>query len=165
LFSGHDTNFYGYSWINPININDPFGTKNRVVSQDEVNAIINKMISEVDGLDNPIQAFLKTILDHNFTGKYDPKVIPGNEGDTFCVPGRGPMNAAEFGNYLAGYAMAGFGDFGVGATHLGGEIWSVIDPDPEMGRFGGDNPHDSDLIDWGAADFRRDYPNSPGAGP
>ena len=148
LFRGEDTSLYAYAHGDAVNRIDPWGLYD--FSPDETKDILDHAIEEYNR-QNTVCALADAAGNNSLfrVGKYDFRFR--NRDDTFDVPGVTRLDAAEFGNYFAGYVnYAAFGEFGYYATRAGGSAMETR----EYGTMG-DDPGDIELIRRGAYDAGR----------
>src|SRR6188768_1887210 len=159
---GGQANLYVYSNNDSVNHRDPSGLRDW--NEREVQQILSRAISGYRTPDwfarfdhKPRFEILCEIAGNSsrfgYDGKYDYKY--NNSEDTFWVPGLGPLDAGQFGNYFAGYVNSSVGlnlgsiDLGGPLTHIGGTLTHAGD-----GPAWGDDEASFELIERGIHDAR-----------
>jgi RHS repeat-associated protein len=128
-FEGRSTSLYVYASADPVSRIDPSGLKD--YSECESLGFLEEVRMEMS--ESLLERLRLATENHGGAGKYDFKV---NAPDaTFSVDGRS-MSAAEFGNYLAGYAgIYAAGRLGLAGVIAGGIIYDAADAVQGVGEF------------------------------
>jgi len=156
LFEGGQGNLYVYVGNEPIGHFDPLGLKDWTDAETQV------LLENYSGfLRSSSSSYLLMADLHRGGGVFDFVSSPDMYEDTFTLDGYGTMDAAQFGNFIAGYAAGVLDDplayWLVRATGsmygLGAGLWGHAPPGEW--QYFGDNADSVTHIDRGAGYARR----------
>lgn len=109
---------------------DPLGLRER--TECEVHGILNGVIQEMSVWQPMVNAPPRmALMLWNHTGKYDYKYEAPD--DTFRISGQS-LNAAQFGNFIAGYAGTYYGRFGYTGVRAAGIAFDYVDGNRDWNR-------------------------------